>query len=57
MQGTKCFVSLYTCRYGKPVAVDMMDADLYDTCVRLFDDIESGLFDSIINKSILENEK
>lgn len=44
-------------RYGKPLVVDMMEVDMFDTCVDRFDEIIKGLMASIVDKSILQEEK
>lgn len=44
-------------RYGKPFVLDMMEVDMYQTCVDRFDGIMPGLMDSLMDKSILQEEK
>ncbi|CAL1548532.1 unnamed protein product, partial [Lymnaea stagnalis] len=44
-------------RYGKPLVLDMMEVDMFDTCVDRFDNIMKGLMKSILDKSILKEEK
>lgn len=45
-------------RFGKPLAFDMMDVDLYEVLKTRFDDVIKGmpLFDMILDKSILKEE-
>lgn len=44
-------------RYGKPVAVTIETADLFDTVCERIEEIHKGLVDMILNTSILENEQ
>ena len=44
-------------RYGKPAVLDMMEVDMYDACVTRFDEVLPGLFEMIINKEIMKEEK
>ncbi|CAG5136717.1 unnamed protein product, partial [Candidula unifasciata] len=44
-------------RYGKPFVLDMMEVDMFDTCIDRFDGIMKGLMGMIIDKSILQEEK
>ncbi|XP_059144991.1 IQ motif and ankyrin repeat domain-containing protein 1-like [Physella acuta] len=44
-------------RYGKPFVLDMMEVDMFDTCVDKFDEVSKGLMASIMDKSILNEEK
>lgn len=43
-------------RYGKPLVLDMMEVDMFDTVTTRFDEILDGLMEKIMNKSILEEE-
>uniref|UniRef100_A0A7R9V3C1 Uncharacterized protein n=1 Tax=Chlamydomonas euryale TaxID=1486919 RepID=A0A7R9V3C1_9CHLO len=43
-------------RYGKPVVFDMMDIDLWDDVPHVFDAVQPGLLQSLLNKSLLKNE-
>ncbi|XP_038057368.1 IQ motif and ankyrin repeat domain-containing protein 1-like [Patiria miniata] len=44
-------------RYGKPVVLDMEDADMFDVCVTKFDEVQKELMDDILSKEITKNEK
>lgn len=44
-------------RYGKNFVLDVMDVDLGPQLVEFFEAIEPGLYKSIMNKSLLKNEK
>ncbi|XP_072045427.1 IQ motif and ankyrin repeat domain-containing protein 1-like [Amphiura filiformis] len=44
-------------RYGKPLVVDMMEVDMYETCTDRFNEIHKGLMDDIMSKEIIKNEK
>ncbi|XP_041484288.1 IQ motif and ankyrin repeat domain-containing protein 1-like [Lytechinus variegatus] len=44
-------------RYGKPFVLDFLEVDMFETCVSRFDEVQPGLLEDILNKSILENEK
>ncbi|BFZ16284.1 hypothetical protein BsWGS_19323 [Bradybaena similaris] len=44
-------------RYGKPFVLDMMEVDIFETCTDRFDEIIKGLMGSIIDKSILQEDK
>ena len=50
-------MNLFGCRFGKPVVLDMMQVDMYDICVTKFNEVQHGLLVSIMNKSVLENQK
>ena len=43
-------------RYGKPLVVDVMDVDMWDEVESHFDAIEPGLWRSVMDKSLIENE-
>lgn len=40
-------------RYGKPAVLDMMQVDMYETCIMRFDEVFPGLMAHIMDKSIL----
>lgn len=40
-------------RYGKPFVLDMMEVDMFDACRMKFDEVQKGLMDAIMDKSIL----
>ncbi|GMH40537.1 hypothetical protein BSKO_08441 [Bryopsis sp. KO-2023] len=42
-------------RFGKPFVVEMMDVDLWDELPRFFDGVEQGLFDKLLDKSLLKD--
>ncbi|XP_062593701.1 IQ motif and ankyrin repeat domain-containing protein 1-like [Saccostrea cucullata] len=44
-------------RHGKKVVIDMMGADLYESIFNLMEQVEPGMLESILNKSIMEDEK
>jgi hypothetical protein len=44
-------------RYGKPVIIDMMGVDMFDALVTRFDEVQTGFMASIMNKSILKDNK
>ncbi|KAH9487709.1 hypothetical protein Btru_069463 [Bulinus truncatus] len=44
-------------RYGKPLVLDMMEVDMFETCVDMFDQVMKDLMTSIIDKTILKEEK
>jgi len=44
------------CRYGKPFVLDMMEVDMFDTVSARFNELQAGLMDAIINKSILAED-
>ncbi|XP_074658400.1 IQ motif and ankyrin repeat domain-containing protein 1-like [Tubulanus polymorphus] len=44
-------------RFGKIFIIDMMEIDMYEACERRFDEIQKGLLDSVMDKSILQNER
>lgn len=48
-------VSLY--RYGKPVVLDMMDVDMFDTATMKFDEVKKGLMPSLMSKDLLKDNK
>ncbi|CAH1774100.1 unnamed protein product [Owenia fusiformis] len=44
-------------RYGKPFVIDMMELDLWEQIEMRMNDVEAGLLKSILDKSIIQNEK
>ncbi|XP_015755479.1 PREDICTED: putative IQ motif and ankyrin repeat domain-containing protein [Acropora digitifera] len=44
-------------RYGKPVVLDMMEVDMFDTVAMRFDDVQNGLMSSLMTKDLLKNNK
>ena len=44
-------------RYGKPLVLDMMEVDMFDTVSDRFDEIQKGLMDQIMDRSIVKEEK
>ncbi|ESO94491.1 hypothetical protein LOTGIDRAFT_215456 [Lottia gigantea] len=44
-------------RYGKPLVIDMMQVDMYEVCRDRFDEVHKGLMDSILDSSLLKDEK
>ncbi|KAL5017303.1 hypothetical protein ScPMuIL_006892 [Solemya velum] len=43
-------------RYGKPLVLDLMESDMFDTCSERFDEIFPGLMSCIMDKSIMKEE-
>ncbi len=52
-----CTISYLSCRFGKPFIIDMMEVDMFDTVSNRFDEVHKGLMESIIDKSIMNEEK
>ena len=52
-----CLVIVYFYRYGKPVVLDMMDVDMFDTATMKFDEVKKGLMASLMSKDLLKNNK
>ena len=44
-------------RFGKPLVIDMMEVDMYQTISDVMEEILPGLMAMIMNKSILKEEK
>jgi len=44
-------------RYGKPLAIDMMEVDMFQTISDMMNEVLPGLMDKIMDKSILEEEE
>lgn len=45
------------CRYGKPVVLDMMDVDMFETVTMRFDEVQKGLMASLMSKELLKDNK
>ncbi|XP_078485832.1 IQ motif and ankyrin repeat domain-containing protein 1-like [Ciona intestinalis] len=43
-------------RYGKPLVIDMLEIDMYETVCDMVNQIRDGLMDQIMNKEILEEK-
>ena len=43
-------------RYGKPVALDMMDLNMYKSVEVCFEEVQKGLLQSIMDKSFIAQE-
>ena len=41
-------------RYGKPVVLDMMEVNMFDTVSTRFNEIQEGLINSIMDMSFIE---
>lgn len=41
-------------KYGKPMVLNMMEADMWDSCVEAFDKIEKGLMNTVLTKQICD---
>lgn len=48
---------VYFDRYGKPVVLDMMDVDMFDTATMKFDEVQKGLMASLMSKDLLKDNK
>ena len=48
-------VSIY--RFGKPCVIDMMEVDMWHAVERRFDEVMEGLLPSMMDKSIMQEEK
>ncbi|XP_067323289.1 IQ motif and ankyrin repeat domain-containing protein 1 isoform X2 [Anolis sagrei] len=44
-------------RYGKPIVLDMMEVNMFDTVTKQLERLESGLTDVVFSRKILENER
>ncbi|KAF6031736.1 IQANK1 [Bugula neritina] len=44
-------------RYGKPLVIDMMGVDMFQTISDMMNEVLPGLMDKIMDKSILEEEE
>ena len=44
-------------RYGKYAVLDLLDVDVWEATVQLFDSVQAGLMDSLLDKTILQKEK
>ena len=44
-------------RFGKPCVIDMMEVDMWHAVERRFDEVMEGLLTSMMDKSIMEEEK
>ena len=44
-------------RYGKPLVLDMMEVEMFEACRMKFDEVEKGLLNSIMDKSIMQEGK
>lgn len=52
-----CLSIVYLYRYGKPVVLDMMDVDMFDTVTMKFDEVKKGLMASLMSKDLLKDSK
>ena len=53
-----CLMGIVHCyRYGKPVVLDMMDVDMFDTATMKFDEVKKGLMASLMSKDLLKDSK
>ena len=43
-------------RYGKPVALDMLDVNMYKSVEVCFDEVQKGLLQSIMDKSFIAKQ-
>ena len=50
-------ISWFIFRFGKPCVIDMMEVDMWHAVERRFDDVTEGLLASMMDKSIMEEEK
>ncbi|XP_029448139.1 putative IQ motif and ankyrin repeat domain-containing protein LOC642574 homolog isoform X3 [Rhinatrema bivittatum] len=44
-------------RYGKPLVLDMMEVNMFESVKRQLEQIKAGLMDELLDKSILQNER
>lgn len=44
-------------RYGKYAVLDLLDVDVWEATVQLFDNVQAGLMESLLDKTILQKEK
>ncbi|KAK6188447.1 hypothetical protein SNE40_004617 [Patella caerulea] len=44
-------------KFGKPFILDMNEADMFQACADKFDEIQKGLIDALLDKSIFKDEK
>ncbi|XP_048763546.2 IQ motif and ankyrin repeat domain-containing protein 1-like isoform X2 [Ostrea edulis] len=57
MEANKIRLSLLgAIRFGKPLVLDMMEVDMFHTVSDRFDEIDKGLMDKIMDKSIMQEE-
>lgn len=52
-----CLSIVHLYRYGKPVVLDMMDVDMFDTATMKFDEVKKGLMASLMSKDLLKDSK
>jgi len=41
-------------RFGKPLVLDMMEVNMFETIAMRFDDVQKGFMDTIMDKSFIE---
>ena len=44
-------------RFGKPLVIDLMGSDVWNLVEAGFEEVQKGLLDSVLDKSILKEEK
>ncbi|XP_071807238.1 IQ motif and ankyrin repeat domain-containing protein 1-like [Asterias amurensis] len=44
-------------RFGKPLVLDMLEVDMFETCSDRFDKVHKGFMQDIMTKEIIKNEK
>ena len=44
-------------RFGKPLVLDMLEVDMFETCSDRFDEVHKGFMQDIMTKEIIKNEK
>ncbi|XP_038057006.1 IQ motif and ankyrin repeat domain-containing protein 1-like isoform X2 [Patiria miniata] len=44
-------------RYGKPLVLDMLEVDMFETCTERFDEVHPGFMEDIMSKELIKNEK
>ncbi|XP_072364011.1 IQ motif and ankyrin repeat domain-containing protein 1-like isoform X2 [Scyliorhinus torazame] len=44
-------------RYGKMLVIDMMEVNMFDAVSRIFDQIEAGLMEKLLNKELLQKNR
>ncbi|XP_022089722.1 putative IQ motif and ankyrin repeat domain-containing protein isoform X3 [Acanthaster planci] len=44
-------------RFGKPLVLDMLEVDMFETCTDRFNEVHVGLMEDILSKELIKNEK
>jgi len=51
------YVTIFFFRFGKPLVIDMGEADMFQFVATQVNNLQAGLMDKILDKSILLEEK